>query len=91
MLQWIAISFSRGGFSEISDKSQVQASSLAYSTDSHIGFYNEGFPGGSDGKESVHSVRDLDLIPGMGRSPREGHDNPLQFSCLENSMDKGAW
>ena len=47
-----------------------------------------GFPGGSDGKESTCSVG---LIPGSGRSPGEGNGNPLQYSCLENPMDRGAW
>ena len=51
----------------------------------------QGFPGGSDGKESTHNTGDLGLIPGLGRSPGEGNDNPFQYSCLENSMDKGAW
>ena len=36
-------------------------------------------------------IRDMGLIPGLGRCPRRGHDNPLQHSCLENSMDRGAW
>ena len=36
-------------------------------------------------------IRDMGLIPGLGRSPRGGHDNPLQYSCQENSMDRGAW
>ena len=48
-----------------------------------------GFPGGSDGKESICNVGDLSLIPGLGRSPRGGHSNPLQYSCLENPMDMG--
>ena len=43
-----------------------------------------GFPGDSDSKESTGNVRDLGLIPGLGRSPRGGHGNPLQYSCLEN-------
>ena len=51
---------------------------------------NEGFPGGSDGKESACNVGDLGSIPGSGRSPGEGNGNPLQYSCLENSMDRGA-
>ena len=42
------------------------------------------FPGGSDGKESACSEGDLGLIPELGRSPREGHGNPLQYPCLEN-------
>ena len=46
---------------------------------------------GSDGKESVYSVRDLGLIPGPRRSPGEGNGNPLQYSCLENPMDRVAW
>ena len=49
-----------------------------------------GFPGGSDGKVSACNVRDPCLIPGWGRSPAEGNGNPLQYSCLENSMDRGA-
>ena len=49
------------------------------------------FPGGSNNKESTCSAGDLDLIPGLGRSPGGGHGNPLQDSCLENSMDREAW
>ena len=48
------------------------------------------FPGGSDGKESACKAEDLGLIPEFGRSPGEGNGNPLQYSCLENSMDRGA-
>ena len=50
-----------------------------------------GFPGGSEGKESACNARDQGLIPGSGRSPGEGSDYPLQYSCLENSMDTGTW
>ena len=57
-----------------------------------------GFPGGSvskestcNAKETVCSAGDLGLIPGSGRSPGEGNGNPLQYSCLENPMDKEAW
>ena len=46
-----------------------------------------GFPGGSDGKASACSAGDPGLIPGLGRSLGEGNGNPLQYSCLENSMD----
>ena len=49
-----------------------------------------GFPGGSDGKDSVCNVGDPGLIPGLGRSPEQGHGNPLQYSCVENPMDRGA-
>ena len=50
-----------------------------------------GFPGDSDGKESACNVGDPGLIPGSGRSPGEWNGNPLQYSCLENSMNRGAW
>ena len=50
-----------------------------------------GFPGGSDGKESACSAGDLGSIRGSGRSPGEGNGYPLQYSYLENSMDRGAW
>ena len=51
----------------------------------------EGFPGGSDGKTSVCSAGDPGSIPGLGRSPGEGNGSPLQYSCLGNPMDGGAW
>ena len=50
-----------------------------------------GFPGGSVGKESTCNAGDLGLISGSGRSPGEQNGNPLQYSCLENSTDRGAW
>ena len=50
-----------------------------------------GFPGGSYGKASACSGGDPGSIPGLGRSPGEGNGNPLQYSCLKNSMDRGAW
>ena len=49
-----------------------------------------GFPGGSYGKESACNAGDLGSILGWGRSPGGGHGNPLQYSCLENPMDRGA-
>ena len=49
------------------------------------------FPGGSDGKASVYDAGDLGSIPGLGRSLGEGNANPLQYYCLENPMDRGAW
>ena len=49
------------------------------------------FPRTSVGKESVCNTGDPDSIPGWERSPREGNGNPLQYSCLENPMDRGAW
>jgi len=53
--------------------------------------YGVNFPGGSDSKEFAHNVGDLDSIPGLGRSSREENGNPLQYSCLENHMNRGAW
>ena len=50
-----------------------------------------GFPGGSDGKASACNAGDQGSIPGPGRFPGEGNGNPFQQSCLENSMDRGAW
>ena len=50
-----------------------------------------GFPGGSEVKASARNAGDLGSIPGLGRSPGEGNGNPLQYSCLENPMDRGAW
>ena len=49
------------------------------------------FLGGSDGKASAYHSGDLGSIPGSGKSPREGNGNPLQYSCLENPTDRGAW
>ena len=53
-----------------------------------------GFPGGASGKEAVCNagdIRDTGSIPGLGRPPGGGNGNPLQYSCLENPMDRGAW
>ena len=50
-----------------------------------------GFPGGSDGKVSACNARDLRSIPGSGRSAEKGNDNPLQYSCLENSVGYNPW
>ena len=52
---------------------------------------SQDFPGGSDGKVSVYNAGDPGSNPGSGRSPGEGNDNPLQYYCLENPMDRGAW
>ena len=55
-------------------------------------FYLKGFPDGSDGKESTCNVGDLDLIPGLGRCPKEGHGNPLQYCFLEKPHGHhGQW
>ena len=57
----------------------------------HVYTHLRGFPGGSNGKESARKAGDPGSIPGSGRSPAEGNGNPLQYSFLENSMDRGAW
>ena len=49
------------------------------------------FPGGSEGKASAYNAGDPGSIPGSGRSPEEENHNPLQYSCLENPRDGGAW
>ena len=54
-------------------------------------FIFQGFPCSSVGKESACSTGDLGSIPGLGRFPGEGNGNPLQYSCLKNPMDRGAW
>ena len=54
-------------------------------------FREAGFPGGSVVKDPPESAGDLGSIPGSGRSPGGGNGNPLQYSCLENAMDRGAW
>ena len=67
---------------------------VAYSTSTfYLQFYCLwGFPGSLDSKASiVPNAGDLGLIPGSGRVPGEGNGNPLQYSCLENPMDRGAW
>ena len=57
----------------------------------YIYVYTYGFPGGSEVKASASYVGDPGSIPGSRRSPGEGNGNPLQYSCLENPMDGGAW
>ena len=55
----------------------------------HLEIVYVGFPGSSNGKESACNAGDQSSIPGLGRSPGEGHGNPFQYSCLENSTDRG--
>ena len=57
----------------------------------HSAFFPWGFSGGSEVKTSAYNAGDLGLIPGLGGSPGEGKGNPLQYSCLENPMNGGAW
>ena len=60
-------------------------------TTNHYVIPLKGFPGGSDGVESACNVEHLGLVSGLGISSGEGNDNPLQYSCLENSMDREPW
>ena len=73
----------------ISDASTVQARESAGAKGRGRGIW--GFVGGLGGKESACSAGDLGSVPGSGRSPGEGNGNLLQYSCLENPMDRGAW
>ena len=54
-------------------------------------FIKKGFPGGSDGKESVYNAGGLDSVPGLGRFPGEGNGYPPQYSCVDNPVGRGAW
>ena len=58
---------------------------------SSMGLFHQGFPGGSDGKESASNAGDLGSISGSRRSPGGGNDNTLLYSCLENPMDRESW
>ena len=72
-------------------KLQRNTIQLTYRTACGVRKATSCFPGGSDGKESAFSAGDAGSLPGLGRSLGEGNDNPLQYSCLENPMDRGAW
>ena len=74
--------------SEVDRQSSYDLFPLLYQLKSVQGW---AVPGGSDSKECVCNAGDLRLIPGLGRSPGEGNGYPLQYSCLENSMDRGNW
>ena len=94
ILEWVAVSFSRGT-SQPRDRTRVFhivgiRFTIWATREVHL-YHEVGFPGSSNGKESACSAGDLGLIPGLGRSPGEGNGNPLQYSCLENPMDRGAW
>ena len=78
-------------WSEPSKDPARRAELCASETLIHPSLHRLGFPGGSDGKESASSVEYLSTIPGLGRSPGEGNGYSLQYSCLENSMNRGAW
>ena len=72
-------------------RAQIGEGGRATTPDQKGDYGGLGFPDSSDGKESTCNAGDLGSIPGLGRSPSEGIDYPLQYSCLENLMDRGAW
>ena len=74
---------------ELWESSELQF--ILLNSNSQILVGNTGFPCSSVGKESACNAGDLGSIPGSVRSPGEGNGNPPQYSCLENSMDRGAW
>ena len=76
------------GLSSFSILSAERNSQLDFSSTSLL---QMDFAGGSDSKASVYNTGDLSSIPGSGRFPGEGNGNPLQYCCLENPMDGGAW
>ena len=76
---------------QVPDCPQVQgAKGLWLADKSGLSNANKGFPGGADRKESACNAEDLDSIPGLGRTTEEGNGYSLQYSCWENSMDRGA-
>ena len=89
-LQQCAQDWKRSVFIPIPKKGNAKECSN-YHTIALISRASKDFPGGSDGKVSAYNAGDLGSIPGSGRSPGEGNGNPLQYSCLENPMDGGAW
>ena len=72
-------------------KEEISPHRMIYMYTMHLYPFIMAFPGGLEGKESACNAGDLGLIPGLGRSFREGNGYPLQYSCLENSKDRGAW
>ena len=71
-------------------KGREEGESIMYDMIKNLGL-SKSFPGGSDGRAFVYNAGDPGSIPGSGRSPGEGNGNPLQYYCLENPMDRGAW
>ena len=77
------------GWHQLLNGHEFEQSSRDAEAQGSLGCYD--FPGGSGGKASVYDAGDPGLIPGLGRSLGEGNGNPLQYYCLENPMDRGAW
>ena len=74
-----------------SDPSPAGSGRVSLDKLNHLPKLNLDYRGGSNGKESACNAGGLGLIPELGGSPGEGNGNPLQYSCLENSMDRGSW
>ena len=70
---------------------ELESEDPSYSLCFAVKYLCHGLPWWLSGKGSVCNVGDVGVIPGLRRSPGGGHDNPLQYSCLENVMDRGAW
>ena len=94
ILEWVVVSFSQGSpqprnLTQVSCVSCTGRQTLYHCTtwESHIHIYTCG----SNSQESACNAGDSGVIPGLGRSQGEGNGYPLQYSCLENSMDRGAW
>ena len=87
------IEYDSGSFETIIDKLFQIKIFIIYNQDYPrvLKCVHQDFPGGSDGKASTYNAGDPGSIPGLGRSSGEENGNPLQYSCLENSMDRGAW
>ena len=75
----------------LSTEISIYAHEILTFIDLAFGLLLLGFPGGSVGKESACNAEDPGSIPGLGRFPGEGSGSPLQYSCLGNAMDRGAW
>ena len=85
-VQWLE----PGAFTALAQLQSLVGEVISYKLPSATHTHKK-FPCSSDGKEAACSGGDLGSIPGSGRSPGEGNGNPFQYSCLENSMDRGAW
>ena len=93
ILEWVAMPSSRG-YTHTHTHTHTHIHICLYTYTSVIRIYIYiyiDFPSGSDGKESAYNAGDLGSIPGLGRSLGKGHGNPLQYSCLVNSMERGSW
>ena len=94
LTQWTWVWVSSGSWWWTEGPGVLQSMGLqrvGHDSETELNWTEWGFPGSSDGKESPCSARHLGSIPGLGKSPGEGNCYPLQYSCLENSMERGAW